>query len=132
MTEMSSKPTTSHLQFMTARELVDHLHKENLPPMTMMITAYGPEGDCLARVYPREGSAGYRRCGVSFNPSQDRRVAKIKALAAGLMDAIDEEILVLDSDDGDGKRCMATAMTYLESAQMFAVKGLFMKPPETD
>ena len=97
--------------------------------MTMMITPHGPEGEMLAKVHPREGSVGYRRCGVSFNPSQDRRVAKIKALAAGLMEAIDEEMLALDSDDGDGKRCMATAMTYLEAGQMFAVKGLFMRPP---
>ena len=45
------------------------------------------------------------------------------------MDVIADEQNHLDSDDGDGKRCMATAMTYLEAAQMFAVKGLFMKPP---
>ena len=93
---------------------------------TLLVTAYGPEGDCLAKVHPHEGSVGFRRCGVSFNPSQDRRVAKIKALAAGLMEAIDEEMLALEPDDADGKRCMATAMTQLESAQMFAVKGLFM------
>ena len=96
--------------------------------MTMMITAYGPGGDCLAKVHPHEGSVGFRRCGVSLDPSQDRRVAKINALSAGLMDAIADEMLALDPDDADGKRCMATAMTQLESAQMFAVKGCFMKP----
>ena len=95
--------------------------------MTMMITAYGPQGECIAKVHPHEGSEGYRRCGVSFNPSQHQGVAKIKALAAGMMQAIDEEMLALDPDDGDGKRCMATAKTQLESAQMFAVKGLFMR-----
>ena len=96
--------------------------------MTMMIAAYGPEGECIAKVHPHEGSEGYRRCGVSFNPSQDQRVAKIKALAAGLMEVIDGEMRALDPADGDGKRCMPTAKTHLESAQMFAVKGCFMGP----
>ena len=32
---MSSKPPLSHLQFMTARELVDHLDKEKSTPMTI-------------------------------------------------------------------------------------------------
>ena len=96
--------------------------------MTMMISAFGPDGECLAQVHPHEGSEGFRRCGVTFNPSQDRRVAKIKALAAGLMDAIDEEMLALDPADSGGKRCMATAKTHLETAQMFAVKGCFMGP----
>ena len=73
-----------------------------------------------------EGSEAYRRCGVSFNPSQDQRVEKIKALAAGLMQVIDDEMLALGPADGDGKRAMATAKTHLESAQMFAVKGCFV------
>ena len=52
----------------------------------------------------------------------------IKALAAGMMEYINDlQMLALEPDNGDGKRCMATAMTYLESAQMFAVKGLFMR-----
>ena len=32
-------------------------------------------------------------------------MSKIKALAAGLMQAIDDEMLALDPSDGDGKRC---------------------------
>ena len=88
----------------------------------------GPRASGIAKVHPHEGSEGYRRCGVSFNPSQDKRVAKIKALAAGLMEVIDGEMLALDPADGDGRRCMATAKTHLESAQMFAVKGCFMGP----
>lgn len=93
---------------------------------TMMIVAYGPDGECLAKVHPMKDSEAFRRCGVSFNPSQDVRVSKIKALSAALMQAIDDEMMALDQDDGDGKRCMATAKTHLESAQMFAVKGCFM------
>ena len=75
----------------------------------------------------KEGSVGYWRCGVSFNPSQDYNVTMIKALAAGMMEYINTCSEALEPDNGDGKRCMATAMTQLESAQMFAVKGLFMR-----
>ena len=96
--------------------------------MTMMISAYGRDGECLAMVHPHEGSEGFRRCGVNFNSSQDRRVDKIQALAAGLMDVIDGEMLALDPADGDGKRCLATAKTHLETAVMFAVKGCFTGP----
>ena len=93
--------------------------------MTMTIEVTGHDGELIGMVQPYEGSVGYRRCGVSFNPSQDHRVALIKGLAAGLMEAISNYGKATAPDDGDGKRCMATAMTHLESAQMFAVKGLF-------
>ena len=100
--------------------------------MPITVELKDQNGDRLVSVPVHEGSIGFRRCGVSFNPTQDRKVAVIKSLAAALMDVISDEQNHLDPDDGDGKRCMATAMTYLEAAQMFAVKGLFMKPPETD
>lgn len=71
-------------------------------------------------------SAGGSRCGVKFNPEKNHRVRKLKALAAGLMEAIDEELQSASyAGDEEGCRCFRTAMTELESAQMFAVKGLF-------
>ena len=100
--------------------------------MTISIEVRDNEKEIIGDVYLDEGSVGFRRCGVSFNPSQDQRVAHIKAMSAGLMEVISHLMGLLDDDDGDGKRCMATAMTHLESAQMFAVKGLFMKPPDAD
>ena len=90
------------------------------------VQPHDPAGNFAVSV--AEGSEAHRRCGVSFNPSEDRRVTKIKALAAGLMQAIDDEMLALDPDDGDGKRAMASAKTRVEAAQMFAVKGCFMGP----
>ena len=100
--------------------------------MTTTIEVIGYDGAIEGTVIIKEGSVGHKRCGVSFNPSQHNDVAMIKALAAGLMEYINICNQALAPDDGDGKRCMATAMTHLESAQMFAVKGLFMKPPDTD
>lgn len=73
-----------------------------------------------------EGDVGARRCGLPFNPSNDTRVTRIKVLAAALMNEIEAQKIALKEDPyGDGPRCMATAMTDLEGAQMFAVKGLF-------
>ena len=94
--------------------------------MTMTITVWDENARKVGQVHPHPGSPGYRRCGVSFNPSEDRRVTMIKDLAAGLMEEISNEMSRLAGDDADGRRCMATAMTHLEAAQMFAVKGLFM------
>lgn len=70
-----------------------------------------------------DDGVGAARCGVRFNPDNDARVQRIKALSAVLMQEISN--LQHAWPDGDGKRCMATAMTKLEGAQMFAVKGLF-------
>lgn len=96
--------------------------------MLTVVLYNGDSGQQLAEVGVHPGSVGHRRCGVSFNPSDDRRVTLLKGLSAGLMQAIADEMLALDPGDADGKRCMATAMTHLEAAQMFAVKGLFAKP----
>ena len=128
---MAGNPSNSDLQFMTARELTDHLaenKRRRFFAMPITVDLKDRNGDRLVAVEVQEGSIGYRRCGVRFNPSQDRKVAVIKGLAAALMEVIADEQLHLDPDDGDGKRCMATALTYLEAAQMFAVKGLFMGP----
>ena len=74
-----------------------------------------------------ENSVAAARCGIKFNPSEDRGVKRLKSLAAGFMQACDDYKASRQPDDGDGKRCFATAMTDAESAQMFAVKGLFTR-----
>lgn len=63
-----------------------------------------------------------KRCGVKFNPTGDRSIANMKALAAALMQQMQFEFD--GCSDPDAKRALATAMTNLESAQMFAVKGI--------
>jgi len=83
------------------------------------------DGENTGTVVVDEGGVGHSRCGVSFNPGQDIRVTRIKAFSAALMQEFAN--LQAGADDPDAKRCYATAMTQLESAQMFGVKGLFAK-----
>ena len=68
-------------------------------------------------------SVGVKRCGVGFNPTESPKVAKIKLLSAALMQEISDT--QEQAGPGDSRRCFFTAMTHLEAAQMFAVKGLF-------
>ena len=73
-----------------------------------------------------EGGDGAVRCGVDFNPSGNQEVDNIKGISAGLMQLfglLQNE--ARERADYDGTRCFKTAMTHLEAAQMFAVKGLF-------
>ena len=93
--------------------------------MVVEVRTATPDGPIVDKVTVCAGDDGHARCGVSFNPDQNADVRKIKGLAAGLMQAIAQYRDNRGSDDHDGRRCMATAMTQLESAQMFAVKGLF-------
>ena len=70
---------------------------------------------------------GAARCGLKFNPDENPDVRRIKSMAAALMEQFNVHLQDRLPDDADGKRCFATAMTQLESAQMFAVKGLFTR-----
>ena len=72
-----------------------------------------------------------KRCGVSFNPSNDHSVDYIKGFCAAAMQAV---INIRDEYPKwrkgkeyteDNKRCFETALTQIESGQMFAVKGVF-------
>ena len=72
-----------------------------------------------------DGSVGAVRCGVNFNPSGNPDVRKLKSLAAAFMQCCHDIKVSRTLDDHDGRRCFETAMTQMESAQMFAVKGLF-------
>ena len=73
-----------------------------------------------------DGGDGAVRCGVDFNPTGNQEVDNIKGVSAGLMEifgSLKDE--AFKRTDNDGWRCFSTAMEHLESAQMFAVKGLF-------
>lgn len=70
-------------------------------------------------------SIGVKRVGVTFNPSGDDRVDSIKVKAAMLINEIND--LSLESENGEAKRCFAVAMTDIESAAMWAVKGITKK-----
>ena len=70
-------------------------------------------------------SIGAQRVGISFNPSADHRVDSIKKKAAILINEIHEYFQLIESSEA--KRCFAVAMAEVESAAMWAVKGVTKK-----
>jgi len=65
---------------------------------------------------------GEQRCHVGFNPSQDNDIHTFKVMMAAAIDA-----LMVHSEatvDPEAKRCFSIAMTELETAQMYGVKGI--------
>ena len=66
-------------------------------------------------------SVGEIAVGLSFNPSQDPTVAKLKRLYADIID-------ILDADRGDSRderaRLASIAITEAQTAQMWAVKAV--------
>jgi hypothetical protein len=70
----------------------------------------------------REMTLGESRCHINFNPSSDDKIGTFKRMMADAIDYCQEELLA--SQDGEAKRCFSIAMTELETAQMYAVKGI--------
>ena len=69
---------------------------------------------------------GEYRVGITFNPSNDDMVGKIKRAAADLIDLIDgveEHSAQLDMQFSEVRRLKALAQTEIESAAMWAVKA---------
>ena len=73
----------------------------------------------------RELSYGEKAVGVTFNPSGDAAVTKIKALYAEIID----ECAKAREDAGPGEkaRLLSVAITEAQTAQMWAVKGITYK-----
>jgi hypothetical protein len=69
----------------------------------------------------RELTFGEKAMGVSFNPSGDEKVTKLKALYAEIAD-------ILNDDRGDNRderaRRASVAITEAQTAQMWAVKAV--------
>jgi len=70
----------------------------------------------------RELTLGEKRCHINFNPSSDGKIGVFKRMMANAIDFCQNELLI--SDDSEAKRCFSIAMTELETAQMYAVKGI--------
>lgn len=70
---------------------------------------------------------GEYRVGITFNPSNNDQVARIKRAAADLIDLIQE----IPMRDAEIERLRALAVTDVESAAMWAVKAA-TKPRITD
>lgn len=79
---------------------------------------------------------GEYRVGISFNPSQDDTVARIKRAAADLIDLIDGipvsegAVLPTDARASEIARCKAIAQTHIEDAAMWAVKAATKPAPQ--
>ena len=65
---------------------------------------------------------GEQRCHINFNPSSDDRIGTFKRMMADAIDFCYGAFLV--SNDKEAMRCLEIAMEHLETAQMYAVKGI--------
>lgn len=65
---------------------------------------------------------GEKAVGLTFNPSGDEKVQKVKELYAQIIDLCND----LRSEVGQGEkgRLLSVAITEAQSAQMWAVKGI--------
>jgi len=70
---------------------------------------------------------GEKRCHIDFNPSSDDKIGAFKRMMADAIDFLDQERLesVLSGEEYlEQVRCFKIAMEHLETAQMYAVKGI--------
>ena len=70
----------------------------------------------------KEKTLGEQRCHVDFNPNGNTDINQIKRQCADLIDLING--YMAKTEEGEAKRCFAKAMTDVETAQMYAVKGI--------
>ena len=70
----------------------------------------------------RELTLGEKRCHITFNPSSDDKIGTFKRMMADAIDYCNNELK--NTEDGEAKRCFSIAMTELETAQMYGVKGI--------
>lgn len=80
------------------------------------------EDSPVASIPDAPHSYGESIVGLSFNPSNDRKVYRIKSMCATLIDAMNE--LRRTTDDGEVKRLASIAITEVESSAMWMVKAL--------
>jgi len=70
----------------------------------------------------REMTLGEKRCHINFNPSSDDKIGTFKRMMADAIDYCNNELQ--STEDPEAKRCFSIAMTELETAQMYGVKGI--------
>jgi hypothetical protein len=69
----------------------------------------------------RELTFGEKAMGVSFNPSGDEKVTKLKALYAEIADILDDD---RGNERDERARRASVAITEAQTAQMWAVKAV--------
>jgi hypothetical protein len=78
---------------------------------------------------PRQLTLGEKRCHIDFNPSSNDKIGTFKRMMASAIDYCNNEInshfISITAEDSDEReRCFQIAMEHLETAQMYAVKGM--------
>lgn len=68
---------------------------------------------------------GEKAVGLTFNPSGDEQVQKIKELYAAVIDRL--EVIRSQTDNNEVKRLTSIAITEAQGAQMWAVKAITWK-----
>ncbi len=79
----------------------------------------------------REMTLGEKRCHINFNPSSDDKIGTFKRMMADAIDFCEREVMLsrslntVTSDEYmEQVRCFKIAQEHLETAQMYAVKGI--------
>jgi formyltetrahydrofolate synthetase len=70
---------------------------------------------------------GEKRCHINFNPSAHDKIGKFKRMMADAIDFCEKETqesLLKDEEWHEQQRCFRIANEHLETAQMYAVKGI--------
>lgn len=70
----------------------------------------------------RDLTYGEKAVGLTFNPSNDANVQKVKELYAQIIDLCNE--LRTEAGQGEKGRLLSVAITEAQTAQMWAVKGI--------
>lgn len=86
---------------------------------------FTPEENAMSSRPPM--TLGEKRCHIDFNPSSDDKIGKFKRMMADAIDFLGQERLesILSSEEyHEQARCFKIAMEHLETAQMYAVKGI--------
>lgn len=73
----------------------------------------------------RVATFGEKAVGLSFNPSGDEKVNKVKGLYAEVIDLLNE--LRDEAGKSEKGRLLSVAITEAQTAQMWAVKGITWK-----
>lgn len=76
----------------------------------------------MATIAQQTLTLGEQRCHITFNPSSDDKIGLFKRMMADAIDFCNNEAVL--TSDSEAKRCFSIAMTELETAQMYAVKGI--------
>lgn len=73
----------------------------------------------------KELTYGEKAVGLTFNPSNDETVDKVKRLYAEIIDICNN--LRTEAGQGEKGRLLSVAITEAQTAQMWAVKGVTYK-----